>query len=310
MEPAVTVVVVSDYKSGEEHSWNDIRELLRALARQDFAEPFEVILCETEAFADRIPSDLAAILPNLRIVVSSETGSFELKTAGVEAAVAEFVAICDGDCTPAEGWMSSLVAGLRANPRAAVVSGRTRYDGNGFAERALGLIARSHVDCGGRGHTQYVANNNCAYRREVYLEHPLPADLGPFSTRIQSEAILRDGWELIFEPGMLAFHTFDGWKMEADGRRNAGFGCIATRLRDRSQPYAWLTRLGYISVPFFALGRAIDATGDCLRCARHYGIRPFELPVTLALAFLLRSYEIPGMLRAFRGRTIEQTAYR
>ena len=38
--PAASVIVVSDYASDGSTDWEEARVLLRALAEQDFAEPF------------------------------------------------------------------------------------------------------------------------------------------------------------------------------------------------------------------------------------------------------------------------------
>lgn len=47
MEPSVSVVIVSDYASGLETGWNDLRATLRVLVQQDFEEPADFILVES-----------------------------------------------------------------------------------------------------------------------------------------------------------------------------------------------------------------------------------------------------------------------
>ena len=115
---------------------------------------------------------------------------------------------------------------------------------------------------------------------------------------------------MLFEPRMRAVHDFAGWAMEGDIRRNAGYGTIITRLRDHSLPYAWLARLGYASIPLFVAGKMLNSWSDCIRCCRHYGVRWYELPVAFCLAVVVHLMEIPGMVSAFRGREITETAYR
>jgi hypothetical protein len=108
---------------------------------------------------------------------------------------------------------------------------------------------------------------------------------------MQSEAILRGGGHLLFEPRMRVIHDFEGWAMERDIRRNIGYGTIITRLRDRAMPYAWLARPGPLSIPLFALAKTLDNWWDCLRCGLHYGVRWHEL-------------------HAFRGQEFAETSYR
>src|SRR4029453_2094908 len=129
MRAVVSVIVVSDYAAGDAEAWDDLRTSLRALARQDVDEPIEVLLVESRANADRIPADLTAILPSLKVVTCPAASSYELKNEGVHAATAELVVLLDADCTPSRDWLRRAIASMRAHPEAAVISGRTRHGG-------------------------------------------------------------------------------------------------------------------------------------------------------------------------------------
>jgi hypothetical protein len=60
---AASIVVTADYGSGDSVAWDDLRRCLAALARQDFEEPFEVILVESRELLPRVPADLSLLLP-------------------------------------------------------------------------------------------------------------------------------------------------------------------------------------------------------------------------------------------------------
>lgn len=330
MRPAVSVIVVSDYASGTEENGpekrgsdkrdsekinsekhgNDLRSVLGALARQEFKAPFEILLVESSALAGDLPSGLHAILPSLRVEVSSATTSYGLKNAGVRAATADLVALLDADCTPSPDWLQRALASMRADPAAVAVSGRTRYAGKSMHERLLAALSRAYLDPGHEGRTQFISNNNAIIRRDVFLQHPLPEDGGPFAARIQSEAIRRAGGLLRFEPAMCVVHDFEGWAMERDIRRNIGYSTVRIRQLDPGMPWSWLVSLGVASIPIFVLARTLDSCWDCLRAGEHYGMRWFELPPAFALAFLVHLMEIGGMVKAFNREEITTTAYR
>lgn len=308
--PVVSVVIVSDYAGGEAKAWDDIRATVDAFARQDFTGRAEFLLSESASIQKEIPADLSATLPSLRLVLSPASSSYDLKNHGVRAASADIVAIIDADCIPDPGWLRHLVEAMRLNPDVVAVSGRTVYEGRTLMERMLSLLSRSYLDPGRAGTTRFISNNNAGFRRSVYLKYPLPVDAGAFAARLQSDAIVRAGGKLIFEPRMRVVHDFEGWAMESDIRRNIGYGTIKTRLRQRLLPYAWLTRLGPASIPLFSVGKTLNSWADCLRCARHYGVRWYELPLALALAVVVNLMEIPGMLSAFSRSELTETAYR
>ena len=174
----------------------------------------------------------------------------------------------------------------------------------------MALLSRSYPDPGGRGPTRFFSNNNGGMRRDVWLRFPLPTDAGPYASRLQTEAIWRAGGRFIFEPQMSLVHDYEGWTMERDIRRHHGYATVITRLRDDGIPYAWMVRLGYLAIPLIAAAKTLDNWADCLRCAHHYGVRWYELPIALTLSVWLHLMEISGMIQAFRGRPITRTKYR
>jgi hypothetical protein len=308
--PAVSIILVSDYAAGESKSWAGIRASLAALSRQDFDEPAEFLLFESERFRDQIPPDLNSIVLSLQVHFLPDDSANALKNAAVRAASAEFVAILDADCIPDPSWLRLFTNALRAHPQAAAVSGRTIYAQQSFSVRVCALLTRSYVNPGHAGPTRFIAINNCAFRRTAFESHPLPTTIGPFTSRIQSEALLRDGWELRFEPDVLVTHAFEGWRMESDLRRSAGHGTIITRLRDPTLPWAKLARLGPLSIPLILAGKIFSSWGDCVRCGRFYGVRWFQLPAAMLMSVGVHLLEFPGMWRAYQGGGLKESSFR
>jgi hypothetical protein len=306
----VSVILVSDYAAGKSKSWADIRASLAALSRQQFDEPAEFLLFESERFRDQIPADLNSIVPSLQVHFLADGSANALKNAAVRAASAEFVAILDADCIPDPSWLRRFTNALRAHPQAAAVSGRTIYAQQSFSVRMCALLARSFVDPGHAGPTHFIAINNCAFRRTAYQSHPLPTTIGPFTSRIQSEALLRDGWELWFEPDIQVTHDFEGWRMEADLRRNAGHGTIVTRLHDSTLPWAKVAQLGRLSIPLILAGKILNSWRDCVRCGRFYGVRWLQLPVAMLFSVGVHLLEFPGMWRAYQGGGLKESSFR
>jgi len=308
--PAVSVVVVSDYATGTETGWRELRATLDALAKQDFDEPLEILLCESEPLVHRMPADITTYLPSLRIVPSPETSSYALKNFGARVARAEIVAILDADVIPAPSWLRRSTATLRRHPDAGVVSARSLHSCRSFAARAFALLERGYIDPGSTGPTRFLGNHAAVYRRATLLAHPFHPSAGPFSSRLQSESIQRAGQELLFDAEAVVFHTYDGLQVQLDIARNTGYGTIVTRQLDSLQPFAWLAQLGVLSIPFFVAGKTLSALWLCVHRYRDYRIHTYEVPLLLVLAVLVRAVEVPGMWRALRGGRLDATLYR
>jgi len=222
----------------------------------------------------------------------------------------DIVVVLDTDCRPAPDWLARIAVAWKAHPEAAVISGRTTYEGTGTIDRMSALLSRSYADRGKAGPTPMIANNNASFRRSIYLAHPLPTHMGAFAGRIQSEAILRAGGRLLFDPSIRVIHEFEGWPMEVDIRRNIGYATVITRLRDPQMPYAGLIRLGRLAIPLIVAGKTLNIWVDSLRCWGHFGLRIYELPLAIVFGTILTVMEVPGMWMAFGNQEISMTEYR
>jgi len=309
--PAVTVMVISDYRPGEEKSWNDLRATLAALADQDFDEPVEYLLVENGTDLEQMPEDVTRALPGVRVIASDSRGSYALKNAGVQAATADLVMVLDADCVPDRSWVRAGVKAMRERPDAVAISGRTTYPGRSTLERALGLLSRSYVDRGNAGPARLLSTNNMIVRRTTFCSNPLPADAGPFAYRLVTERLLREGGKLYFEPTMRAVHDFEGWPMERDLRRQVGWTSMRIRQIDPSIPGARVVRrLGPAAVPLLYAYRLMESAGHSFRLPRHFGLHRRHIPLLLVLAALVHAFELPGMFAALRGREAGRTVYR
>ncbi|MCA9497854.1 MAG: glycosyltransferase family 2 protein [Nitrospira sp.] len=309
-EPMVSVLIVADHDTDRHAELADLRSCLQALATQDVDEPVEFLLVETEEGARKLPADLLAELPGLKVIGVPNDATYEQKNAGAQAAQGEIIALLDADCIPVPGWLKSLITTFRVHPEYVAVSGRTMYEGKTSTERCLSVLSRGFLDPGKEGPTRFISNNNSGFLRKVYERFPLPEKEGPYAAQLQSAAIRRDGGHFLFQPAMTVIHDFEGWSMERDIRCHIGWATIRIRQVDPGLRFSWLLRLGQASIPLFYIGRVIESLGTCFRVGRQYGLRLTDYPVALLLTFWIHFLEIKGMLLAFRHQRVDQTKYR
>jgi glycosyltransferase involved in cell wall biosynthesis len=296
--PCVSVLVISDYGGRTSDDWNYLRDTLTALAEQRCDDRFEVLLVDSSPPGETMPPDLIERIAGLRTVRDPAANSCELLNRAVDAASSDVVALLDGDCAPVPGWLAAGLACLRQHPDAVAVSGRTVYPDRGFSYRVLGALSRSFLDPGGPGVTRFISNNNALVRRAALRAHPLGPPPRALAARLQTEAVRMDGGVLRFEPRMRVTHRFEGWAMERHLRRNVGYRAVRVRQLDPRVPFAWMLRLGLLSIPVIVAARTVDSVRDCLRVGRDYGVRWFELPLAFAAAVAVHLLEIGGMRAA------------
>lgn len=147
-EPVVSVLIVADHDTDRHAELADLRSCLQALAAQEVHEPVEFLLVETEERARKLPPDLLAELPGLKVIGVPKDATYEQKNAGAKVAQGKIIALLDADCIPVPGWLNSLITTFRSHPQYVAVSGRTMYEGKTATERCLSVLSRGFLDPG------------------------------------------------------------------------------------------------------------------------------------------------------------------
>ena len=303
--PAASIVTVLDHKVGEAESWDKLRVTLRHIAQQEFREPVEVLLVETEGDHKNVPEDVLSIMPELRVVPSPGKSSFELKNSGAEAAASDFVVILDADCRPSPGWWRAVYDHWTANPQAATISGRTFYEGTSLLSRIFAVIDRAYVDVGEAGVTTTISNNNGGFRRQVLLDHPFSNEVGPFGSEPHSDRIKAAGLELRFEPKMIAYHAFTGWDMVREERRHIGFSMTRYRqLHPDAARNGWMVTYPLLWMTYLVLASTWADVKRSLKYATRYGVKWFQIPMVWFCAFRAHLMSLTGARLALSGGSV------
>lgn len=290
--------MVSDYGGRTDGEWQYLRATLAALARQAVPGDTEVLLVDSTPPDQHMPADVPALVPGLRVITDAAATTAELLNVAARATSAPLVALLDGDCVPAPGWLDAARRTMREHPRTVAASGRTVYPPDRLAYRILAVLSRAYLDPGRAGPTTFISGNNAVFRRDVLLAHPLGPHRRPLAARLQTEAIRLAGGELRFAPEMLVEHRFEGWPMERRIRRRVGYRAIRVRQLRPDAPYAWMLRLGPLVVPVVLGARIAESWMTCVRAGRFYGLRRLELPIAFAVAVFVHLLEIGGMREA------------
>lgn len=300
-QSSVSVVVVSDYEDGENKLWKTEELILTALANQDFQEPFEVLLVESEQFRHSVPQRLYDILPSLKIAFLEETQSAKLKDYGARISSGALVAVLEADCIPCSTWLRVLVEALRNHPEVSVASGRTTYGDHSTYKRALSLLDRGFDDFGRSSLTPYISNNGALYRRQVLEQFPYCEAITPFlSSRLRNQAMREAGYQFFFEPQAVMQHAIGGWDFVRDFRRNTGY----------SDMMSLSHRISYGEVIRLLMRRLRGEWHDCKRLGKQY-LQWYDWPFVFVMLVASRFLEIPGMLDAIQKQEqIPKSAYR
>lgn len=302
----LSVIVVSDY-AGEGADWGDQRAMLAALARQDIAEPFEVLLAEPDGRQVSCPHDLASLCPRTRVLFLPAAGSIALREAAAAQAAGTYVAVFEADSPPAPDWLRLTVALLDREPAAEIVCGRTDYGSGSSLRRVAGLLDRGFQNPGRAGPVGHGSNNAALYRRALLERFPFPHRENPFlAGHLRNRAMEAAGVGIWFLPEARTRHAFHGLRFLADVRRNTGYA-DARAHRALTGEDGGRGRLA--TALALSADRLCREAADCRRVGRQY-LRWHDWPLALLLLLWVRVYEWPGLLRGLSDAPLGETAYR
>jgi GT2 family glycosyltransferase len=188
-----------------------LRRCLRALSRQTYKGPFELIVVNDGGSV--LPDVLPSPGDSLRLLMLQQPnlGPAAARNFGAEHAKGEFLAFTDDDCEPSVDWLDELSRSLRADP-SAMVGGRTvnALAGDSCSAASQSLIDFLYAFYLKDGLPQFFTSNNMAVAHRAFTdvgrfdEHfPLPAaEDREFCSRWRTA-----GRSMIYAPGAVIHHS-------------------------------------------------------------------------------------------------------
>ena len=301
--PALSVVVVSDYEAGSQKTWRDELRMVEALARQDLALPFEVIVVESARHRHEPPPErLFEAIPDLRLTFVEAEDSATMKNHGVTVARGAAIALVEADSAPEADWLGLLSESLVRHPEVDAVSGRTHYGQDSSYQRVMGLLDRSYNDSGVSRECSFVSNNGALYRAGLLRDFPYVEGDTPFlSAQLRNRRMKAAGHRFYFERAALMRHEIGGASFLFDLHMNFGHMQMALE----PEPKRVLARVPAL------LGKLFWHDLRRYRWLGRSYLRWWDWPLAAALLIWVRLPEAVGMLRSLRGEAgLEGSAYR
>lgn len=202
----------------------DLRRCLAALARQERrADQVIVVAREDDDESRACFESMAPIAAEQTLVRVREPGVVAAMNAGVAHATGDVVALTDDDAAPWPDWLARIERYFAGDERLGGVGGRDWIyrDGqldNGRATRCGELrwwgrltSGHHHAAPGIPREVHVLKGVNCAYRTPLLNRFGFDARLAGAGAQVHWElslglALRRDGWTLLFDPGLGVDH--------------------------------------------------------------------------------------------------------
>jgi hypothetical protein len=264
---------------------DDLRRCLDALAAQRDAPPFEVIVPYDPPCRDVL--GLQADHPGVRFLEVPDLDSAKarsgagrehhdtLRTVGLRAARAPYVALTEDHAVATETWVGDMVCLLDEHPRAAAIGGAVECGVDTLLNRAVYFCDFGRYQNPlPEGPARYVSDSNVAYRREA-LEAVADVWAGDYHETMVHDALVARGHEIWLTPRSLVHQTRAGLT-------------LAWALRER---FVWARSFAGTRVRGAPLPKRLVFAGGC-------ALLPFLLTYRLAAGARQRGRDLGGFATA------------
>lgn len=264
--PPICSIVIPSYCSSQ-----TIHACLSTLMRQDFSQPFEIIVVDSSP--DETPDLVRRDFPQAQLIqLSQQTDPAMARNVGAERACGEALAFIDSDCVAAPDWLRRLCALL---DQGYVAAGGAIANANGET-----LVSWAGYVCEFReflpGAAPRDVNNltlgNAAYRRAAFFEvGGFPPGYFPQEDQVFHDRLHQRGARMRLDPRIVVAHHHRTDRAEflrhqrRIGQANAR---VLSRLQQPGSGLARRPRLTALVLPALVALRFARTVRACWRVER------------------------------------------
>ena len=289
--PSISVVIETvNEETGPE---TDLRQVLAGLAKQTHPqERLEILVVvdrENRPFRDKIREEH----PRVRLVEALRATYYGMKTAGIEAATGDVIALLDSDTVPVAVWAEKIADRIEAG--ADVVAGKTRYAAGERFARTFDFFNFGYIQADASGRANGFLPNNVAFRRDVILEHNFdPRIIRSGAGHLLGHKLIALGYRLDYEPEARVTHNMYGFGEELRMRIRSGYDCVNLSRLDSERI---LSESAYIQRSSFNLlivtaRRIVFDVRAVIRNRPDLDIPLLQIPYFLLISPLIRGVEL------------------
>ena len=297
---ADVAVIVESYNEGEHSSVERLAQALGAARREARAHGSARVMLADSGASEAVVGLLRDRFPEVERVPAGGAGYDMAKVRAAQAAGTPIVAYLDGDCIPAEGWLTELVRPIEEG-RAVATAGFTRYEG-GFLPRVASVLDFGFLLPVRERPVGCYASNNAAFATETLVAVPPEGELRSNCFH-HAQALERRGTPMRLVPGARVQHEFLPIVPE---RLRRGWDLVAAARQDPQLPEARWLRLGLLATPLFLAQNLRYDVRRLFAGGADLGLTGVRRLAALPLLAALRIVDVRGIVAALRGRPVPE----
>ncbi len=190
-----------------------ILKTLKALEKQNFAEPFEVIIVDDGSKDNtvKVVKEFAKKSKlRIRVFANPHHGPAWQRNFGARKARGEIVVFTDSDCVPGKSWIKEMVKPIEQGKAVGVQGTYKTLNKRSLIARFEGYeIEKRHEKMKKQKFIDFIGTFSAAYKKDIFLK------FGGFDTSFKTASgedpelsyrIAKAGYKLVFNPKAFVYH--------------------------------------------------------------------------------------------------------
>lgn len=194
----------------------NIGDCLAAVGRQDYAQPFEIVLIDSGSTDGTIEIARGQV-DQLLHIARNEFHHARTRNLGASMARGEFLVYLAADALPVDsGWLRYLLSHF-SDERVGAVYGRQIPRAEASIERRM-LFEHRYPSCeavrsggsprlGNPNQEYHFSTVNAALRKSIWKESPFPEICKTYEDVGMAKQLLDRGWKIVYEPRAAVIHS-------------------------------------------------------------------------------------------------------
>lgn len=293
--PSISVVI--ETVNEETGPQTDLNQVLAGLAKQTYPKERLEIVVVVKQGNRALRDQLREHHPKVRVVETEHTTYYPMKTAGIERATGDIIALLDSDTVPAPVWAERIADRIESG--ADVVAGKTRYTPGAPFARTFDFFNFGYIQGDENGRANGFLPNNVAFRRNVILEHKFDRRIGRSgAAHLLGHQLMALGYRLVYGPEQFVSHNSYGVLEELRMRVKSGYDSVNLSRLDGDRVLGeskYVQRSSFALAVVFARRIVFDARAT-VRNRRDLDIPLAQIPYFLLISPLVRALEMIAAL--------------
>lgn len=205
-----------------------VLECIKSLRDQSYPASLTEIIVVDDGSEDETVSQIKEKFADVKIIEKKNTGAYDSRNKGLDAATGEIIAFTDSDCISEKNWILNIVKHLSIEDNH-IIGGKIKHVNN-FLAKAIAVSDFGGYQDSKKKLLDAIPTCNLAAKKQIFDKFRFDSNLKSSGDRLFSWELHKAGYKLKYFPDVVITHN-PSVKLSRYFERKYRYGKSFTRIR-------------------------------------------------------------------------------